>query len=89
VEGADLKDREIRVCPACGAKFSPASESEFCPVCMLLEALAGGVESGEPLSEGSVKPAQETTPQRFEHYELVKSEDGAPVELGRGAMGVT
>src|SRR5208283_1008601 len=26
---------------------------------------------------------------RFEHYELVKREDGKPVELGRGAMGVT
>jgi hypothetical protein len=27
--------------------------------------------------------------QRFEHYELVKGADGTPVELGRGAMGVT
>ena len=27
--------------------------------------------------------------QRFEHYELVRGEDGKPVELGRGAMGVT
>src|ERR1700736_5066170 len=27
--------------------------------------------------------------QRFEHYELVTAEDGRPVELGRGAMGVT
>src|SRR6516164_1841189 len=27
--------------------------------------------------------------QRFEHYRLVTSEDGKPVELGRGAMGVT
>ena len=26
---------------------------------------------------------------RFEHYELVKGEDGKPVELGRGAMGIT
>ena len=28
-------------------------------------------------------------PQRFEHYELMSDEDGKPVELGRGAMGVT
>ena len=28
-------------------------------------------------------------PKRFEHYELVTSEDGRPVELGRGAMGVS
>jgi serine/threonine protein kinase len=27
--------------------------------------------------------------QRFEHYELATGEDGKPVELGRGAMGVT
>ena len=27
--------------------------------------------------------------QRFEHYELVAGEDGKPVELGRGAMGIT
>jgi serine/threonine protein kinase len=27
--------------------------------------------------------------QRFQHYKLVTGEDGKPVELGRGAMGVT
>jgi serine/threonine protein kinase len=64
---------------------------EFCPVCMLRKGLAAGVESGESCaSEGTVKP---TTPEqsalRFEHYQLVTSEDGKPVELGRGAMGVT
>ena len=26
---------------------------------------------------------------RFAHYEIVKGDDGRPVELGRGAMGVT
>jgi serine/threonine protein kinase len=26
---------------------------------------------------------------RFEHYQVLKNEDGTPVELGRGAMGVT
>jgi len=85
----DLKQREIRVCAACGAKFSPASENEFCPVCMLREALAGGVESGESFSEDPVKLTPKEPAQRFEHYELVRSEDGTPVELGRGAMGVT
>jgi hypothetical protein len=82
----DLKQREIRVCAACGAKFSPASENEFCPVCMLREALAGGVESGESFSED---PEPKDAERRFEHYELVRSEDGTPVELGRGAMGIT
>ena len=64
---------------------------EFCPVCALRNALADGVESGE--SSASADTAKPTTPQqavqRFEHYELVKGEDGKPLELGRGAMGVT
>ena len=62
---------------------------EFCPVCMLRKGLAGGVESGESSFEEPVKPTPEQPPKRFEHYELVTGEDGKPVELGRGAMGVT
>src|SRR3984893_10143326 len=84
-----LKQHEIRICTACGAKFSATSENAFCPVCILREVLAGGVESGESFSEDPVKPTREGAAQRFEHYELVKGEDGKPVELGRGAMGVT
>ena len=76
-----------RTCSLCGNEFSGAME--FCPVCMLRKALAGGVESGESSSEDTGKPTSEHAAQRFEHYELVKSEDGKPVELGRGAMGVT
>jgi serine/threonine protein kinase len=54
---------------------------------MLRKGLAGGVESGESsAADDTVKP---TTPKRFEHYELMTGEDGKPVELGRGAMGVT
>jgi hypothetical protein len=63
---------------------------ELCPVCILRGALVGGIESEElPAPKDMVKPTQEDAAQRFEHYELVKSEDGTPVELGRGAMGVT
>src|SRR3984893_12963014 len=77
-----------RTCPSCGNEFSGAME--FCPVCMLRKALVGGVESGESsASEDTIKPALEQARQRFEHYELVKGQDGTPVELGRGAMGVT
>jgi hypothetical protein len=43
--------REIRACKVCGANFSASKENEFCPVCMLRRALAGGVESGESFSE--------------------------------------
>src|SRR5215831_10210178 len=62
-----------RTCPSCGNEFSGAME--FCPVCMLRKGLAGGVESGQSSSGGTLKP--------------VTGEDGNPLELGRGAMGVT
>jgi serine/threonine protein kinase len=75
-----------RTCPSCGNEFFGAME--FCPVCMLRKALACGVESGESFASED-KPTPEQAVQRFEHYELVKGEDGKPVELGRGAMGVT
>ena len=83
-----MKTEPQRTCPSCGNELSGAME--FCPVCMLRKALAGGVESGESsASEDTVSPTPEQAVQRFEHYELVKGEDGRPVELGRGAMGVT
>src|SRR5271154_4468478 len=78
-----------RACSICGTQFSGAME--FCPVCMLRKALAGGTESSESsTSEDTViNPSPEQARQRFEHYELVTGADGTPVELGRGAMGVT
>ena len=78
-----MKAEPQRTCPSCGNEFSGAME--FCPVCMLRKGLAAGVASGESsVSEDTVEPAR-----RFEHYELMTGEDGKPVELGRGAMGVT
>ena len=62
---------------------------EFCPICTLRKALTGGVESGVSSSEDIFKITPEQTTQRFEHYELLKGEDGKPLELGRGAMGIT
>src|SRR6202521_4715851 len=84
-----MRTEPQRTCPSCGNEFSGAME--FCPVCVLRKALAAGVESGG--SSASEDPVEPKTPeravQRFEHYELVTGEDGKPVELGRGAMGVT
>jgi hypothetical protein len=82
-----MKAEPQRTCPSCGNDFSGAME--FCPVCMLRKGLTGGVESGESSFEDAVKPTPDQPPNRFEHYELVMGEDGKPVELGRGAMGVT
>ena len=76
-----------RTCPSCGNELSGVMQ--FCPVCMLRKGLAGGVVSGESSFEEAAKPTPVQALQRFEHYKLVTGEDGKPVELGRGAMGVT
>jgi WD40 repeat protein/serine/threonine protein kinase len=83
-----MSTKPQRICPSCGNELSGAFE--FCPVCMLRKGLAGTVASGESsASEEGAKPTSDQPAQRFEHYELVTGEDGKPVELGRGAMGVT
>src|SRR4029077_10309082 len=76
-------------CPSCGNEFSGAIE--FCPVCMLREACVGGeAGSGVPTSgEVPVEATPEVLAERFENYEILMREDRTPVELGRGAMGVT
>jgi hypothetical protein len=76
-----------RICPSCGNEFS--EPMGFCPICMLRNALAGGVESGQSSSEDTHRSTSPGAAQRFEHYQLVRGEDGKPIELGRGAMGVT
>ena len=82
-----MKTEDRRTCPSCGNEFSGAMK--FCPVCRLRQALKGGIESGESSSEDIFKITPEQATQRFEHYELLKGEDGKPLELGRGAMGIT
>src|SRR5271166_3529921 len=76
-----------RTCPTCGNELSGAME--FCPVCVLRMGLAGAAETAESSSQNTLKPTSQDGAYRFEHYELVTGEDGKPVELGRGAMGVT
>src|SRR5215468_8670062 len=77
-----------RTCPSCGNEVS--GTLEFCPVCMLRKGLGGAVESGESSVTGDTLNRMPDKPaQRFDHYELVTGENGKPVELGRGAMGVT
>jgi hypothetical protein len=63
---------------------------EFCPVCVLRRGLDEPLESDEAsLEKASVESSPALLEYGFEHYELVKGEDGKPIELGRGAMGVT
>jgi hypothetical protein len=82
-----MKTEDRRTCPSCGCELSGAMEC--CPVCMLRKGLPGGVESGESFFEEAIEPMPKQAAQRFGHYELLKGQDGKPIELGRGAMGVT
>jgi serine/threonine protein kinase len=54
-------------------------EAEFCPVCALRQA-------AETQSESVLDTSSQLC---FEHYQVLKNEDGTPFELGRGAMGLT
>ena len=87
-ESGDVVTLELRCCPVCDTTFPVTVQSTFCPVCMLRLALASADEPAVLHREraGST-PSIET--QTFENYELITNDQGQPVELGRGAMGVT
>ncbi|MEY2604677.1 MAG: eukaryotic-like serine/threonine-protein kinase, partial [Verrucomicrobiota bacterium] len=72
-----------RACSVCGTLLRDNTES--CPVCALQGALGNDPATGESPSDPTHSPSQ----LRFEHYEILTREDGMPLELGRGAMGVT
>jgi hypothetical protein len=72
-----VKTESKRACEVCGTALN--ENSEFCPVCALRGAASPETES---ISDTSSEL-------RFEHYQVLKNEDGKPMELGRGAMGVT
>ena len=64
-------------CPKCGALLQRGGHlAGQCLVCLLESAL----------DEEEVPTA---SAERFDHYQVATHADGTPVELGRGAMGVT
>ena len=88
--------QEERTCPVCGTKFYATAESGFCPVCILRGAFGG--ESASTGESGSVSGLTAASPEeadggsqarRFDQYEVILDEAGRPIELGRGAMGIT
>ena len=87
--------REARTCPVCGTKFFAAADREFCPVCVLRGATGEESEAIGELSSvsGSAESPRETDggsqSRRFDQYEVMLDEAGRPIELGRGAMGIT
>jgi hypothetical protein len=83
----NLISREIRACTICGTNFSATEENEFCPVCMLRRALAGGVESGESFSEDASDSTPKDAAQRLEHYELETKQRRPTGGIGSGCDG--
>ena len=71
-------------CPTCGTtrKFF----SGGCPVCLLRGALESSASVDSEIAGAA--PVGEAS-YTFEHYEVETDEDGKPLELGRGAMGIT
>jgi serine/threonine protein kinase len=82
-----MNTEQRRKCSVCGREFSGGMA--FCSVCMLRAAAAPDPESGASSLEDAVEAPLEPAARRFENYELLNREDGTPIELGRGAMGVT
>jgi serine/threonine protein kinase len=83
-----MNTESLRTCPIAAMSF-PKQWNLVRYACFAKLSLGGSNEAASLLPEYALKPTPEHATQRFEHYELVKGEDGKPVELGRGAMGVT
>jgi hypothetical protein len=64
-----------RACSVCGTLL--ADDSAYCSVCALRKAIAPATESPSAVSSDLC----------FEHNQVLKSEDGTPIELGHGGMG--
>jgi serine/threonine protein kinase/tetratricopeptide (TPR) repeat protein len=72
-----------RACSVCGTLL--ADDSPYCPVC----ALRGALDAGRETLESDIESTPSSPALRFEHYQVLAREDGTPLELGHGAMGVT
>ena len=66
-----------RACSGCGTLLP--DDSAFCPVRALQQALGTQTYSD----------SNSSSELRFEHYTVLLNAEGKPLELGRGAMGVT
>jgi Protein kinase domain len=88
-----VKTNGKRVCEVCGTALS--ENIEFCPVCALQGAAGHDSAPAEAVNRVSApeRDPAETEPastvRRFENYKVMLDPDGEPIELGRGAMGIT
>jgi serine/threonine protein kinase len=76
---------ETQVCPTCGTPYL-TKKSKGCPVCLMRGALESELDAEV---DSPAEGAESSRQGRFHHYEVLRCEDGAFEELGRGAMGVT
>jgi serine/threonine protein kinase len=88
-----VKPEVTSTCQVCGTRI-PAG-LDFCPVCALVRAGIHDSAPSEALNPvtDSKRSSAETEPssivRRFENYEVMLDQNGQPIELGRGAMGIT
>jgi serine/threonine protein kinase len=66
-----------RACSVCGTQL--ADDSPYCPVCALRGVLEAQSNSVSDISSEL----------RFEHYQVLRNQDGKPLEFRHGGMGVT
>jgi serine/threonine protein kinase/tetratricopeptide (TPR) repeat protein len=85
-EATPLHNLETRFCTNCHSPLAGDNSSNFCPVCMLRSALADAAAADNETAAAFSEFGREG---HFEHYQLATDENGKPVELGRGAMGIT
>jgi serine/threonine protein kinase len=78
-----VKSEATSTCQACGAQVP--IDVDFCPVC----ALRGALNEGNETIELNVAPTTSLSALQFDHYQILSRENEKPLELGRGAMGVT
>jgi serine/threonine protein kinase len=78
-----VSTKNRRACQVCGTALH--DDNDPCPVC----ALRGALGDQSAITESLVEPTCSPFQLRLEHYEILTREDGTPLELGRGAMGVT
>ncbi len=70
------------VCVACGSALAPGGPDRGCLNCLARFALSP--DNGETDSAEDLAPVR-----TFGHFEIVCGDDGWPIKLGRGAMGIT
>ena len=86
-----------RTCGVCGTSLAEGTQS--CPVCssrrplnpdLLLLALDRDDLPDEAEGDaGTIEIKTSVDDLRFGHYQVLQRDDGRPIELGRGAMGIT